>query len=135
MRCVLWFSSLVILMGCTGPRDKNLLPDEGPTTLQVYEQHLGGEIAGQANPAAMTVPATPFVGPALLPGQHAPSRRTQQRLSDLQRDFQQVPNPDLLGYVYPHLRGNLPVPGYFTTFQLYDQNHVARPGEGIVVPR
>lgn len=51
-------------------------------------------------------------------------------LSALQHDFQQVPNPDILGYVYPHLNGSLPVPGYYTAFPLRDRAHYAQLGEG-----
>ena len=51
-------------------------------------------------------------------------------LAALQQDFQQVPNPDILGYVYPHFSGSLPVPGYYTAFPLRDKAHYAQLGEG-----
>ena len=59
----------------------------------------------------------------------APSRRSHPALTDLQRDFQRVPNPDILGYVYPHRAGDLPVPGYYTVFSLYEKTPYAQPGE------
>jgi hypothetical protein len=41
-----------------------------------------------------------------------------------------VPNPDLVMVVYPHLaRGKYPVPGYVTTFPMYDEVIYALPGE------
>lgn len=34
------------LVGCSlGPRPKDLLPDEGPTTREVYDRHISGQIA------------------------------------------------------------------------------------------
>lgn len=50
-------------------------------------------------------------------------------LADL-RNFQPVPNPEILGYVYPHLSGDLPVPGYYTVFRLRARDHYAELGEG-----
>jgi conjugative transfer region lipoprotein (TIGR03751 family) len=39
--------------------------------------------------------------------------------------FHKVPNPELKMYVYPHLAGKdeLPVPGYYTVFNAYTQDH------------
>lgn len=149
------------LAGCaTGPREKDLLPDEGPTTLEIYERHLSGfgpaetgaapargegppdfapwppgrerpDRPGRASPepALRPIRAT-WVGEPVAPGADAESRSGLEALNDLRRDFQRVPNPDILGYVYPHLRGELPVPGYYTSFPLRDRAHYAGPGEG-----
>ena len=57
------------------------------------------------------------------------TRSSAAALADLQ-DFQPVPNPEILGYVYPHLSGDLPVPGYYTVFRLRPSDHYARSGEG-----
>lgn len=59
----------------------------------------------------------------------AATRSSAAALADLQ-DFQQVPNPEILGYVYPHLSGDLPVPGYYTVFRLRTRDHYAQFGEG-----
>ena len=59
----------------------------------------------------------------------AATRSGVAALADL-RDFQSVPNPEILGYVYPHLSGDLPVPGYYTVFRLRPSDHYAQPGEG-----
>jgi hypothetical protein len=142
------------LAGCaSGPRERDLLPDEGPTTLEVYERHLSGATAGEtegtglpepsdaldrvrpdgsAGPAGRAAPAIPVAwsGEPIAPEADADTRRGGDALADLQRDFQQVHNPEILGYVYPHLAGDLPVPGYYTVFPLRDGSRYAEPGEG-----
>ena len=137
-----WFGLLGILGGAGGcsstPSASQLLPDDGPTTLQVYDAHLGGWLLGAASAAPETASA-PAPGQTAPPpggwgipaaaGLTAPSRRSHAALTDLQRDFQRVPNPDILGYVYPHRAGALPVPGYYTVFPLYEKTHYAQSGE------
>jgi len=119
--------------GCSStPSESQRLPDDGPTTLQVYEAHLGGLPPGTASTApapGRTAPPPDGWGAPAAAGLTAPSRRSHQALTDLQRDFQRVPNPDILGYVYPHLAGDLPVPGYYTVFSLYEKTSYAQPGE------
>ena len=43
--------------------------------------------------------------------------------------FPLLPNPRLALYVFPHLRDGTPVPGYITTYRLYERDHHALPGE------
>lgn len=137
---------LLGMAGCaSGPGESDLLPDEGPTTLQVYERHLAGEplsgassAPGDAAAPSPSGEATPPVPPgriampggAIAPTADAETRRGRAALDDLQRDFQRVPNPEILGYVYPHLAEGMPVPGYYTAFPLRDGLHYAEPGEG-----
>ena len=81
-------------------------------------------------PAAAAV-ETPPPGepPGVAAGVDAATRSSAAALADL-RDFQPVPNPEILGYVYPHLSGDLPVPGYYTVFRLRTRDHYAELGEG-----
>jgi conjugative transfer region lipoprotein (TIGR03751 family) len=41
------------------------------------------------------------------------------------KDFHRLPNPELTLYLYPHFAGKeqLPVPGYFTVFNVYPQSY------------
>ena len=50
--------------------------------------------------------------------------------------FPRLPNPSLVMYVFPHLAGaeRTPVPGYATTFPLYERVEYALPGE-VATPR
>lgn len=45
--------------------------------------------------------------------------------------FQKLPNPELQLYVYPHFAGNeeIPIPGYYTSFNAYEKTHYALPSE------
>lgn len=45
--------------------------------------------------------------------------------------FKRLPNPTLVMYVYPHLAGQnaVPIPGYSTTFTMYERTEFALPGE------
>ena len=45
--------------------------------------------------------------------------------------FHKVFNPELKMYVYPHLAGKdqVPVPGYYTAFNAYTQDHYLLPNE------
>lgn len=51
-------------------------------------------------------------------------------LEPMRQRFAKVPNPDLVMVVYPHLaQGKYPVPGYVTTFPMYEETNYALPGE------
>ena len=137
---------LLGMAGCaSGPGESDLLPDEGPTTLQLYERHLAGEPLSGASSAPGDAAAPSPSGrprhPRHRAGSRCPAARSRKpptpkpagsraALDDLQRDFQRVPNPEILGYVYPHRAEGMPVPGYYTAFPLRDGLHYAEPGEG-----
>ena len=57
-------------------------------------------------------------------------RYTRTARNEVHRQFQRLPNPDLVMYVYPHLAGTdpVPVPGY-DGFPLYQRVQYAMPGE------
>ncbi len=58
---------------------------------------------------------------------------TRNQKNEINSQFPQLPNPNIVMYVYPHQAGtgyNLtPVPGYSTVFPLYQHVHYAMPGE------
>ena len=56
---------------------------------------------------------------------------TRDAFNELNLHFPRLPNPTLVLYVYPHLAGasRVPVPGYATTFSLYERVEYALPGE------
>lgn len=115
----------LVLTACTAGGEKaRLLPNEGATT---------AELLGYTNRGHHSLYHDPSItqGIALLPNYQGRSHHTHTHLRELQRDFQQVPNPQILAYVYPHLnQGELPIPGYFTVFNLYDATHYALSAEG-----
>lgn len=107
-----WIS---VLAACGG---KPVLPPEGPTIREIYDTH--------------SVTATSVKAVQLTP----PGNRMDQKplaVSNLKRRFARLYNPTLHLYVYPHLAGSeqLPVPGYYTVFPLYERHEYALPGEPI----
>ena len=56
---------------------------------------------------------------------------TREAFNELDVSFPRLPNPSLVMYVFPHLAGQArtPVPGYATTFSLYERVEYALPGE------
>ena len=81
-------------------------------------------------PQAASAASTPrWEAPGVAGEADSTTRSGVAALADL-RDFRSVPNPEILGYVYPHLSGDLPVPGYYTVFRLRPRDHYAELGEG-----
>ncbi|CAK7033452.1 TIGR03751 family conjugal transfer lipoprotein [Saezia sanguinis] len=58
---------------------------------------------------------------------------TRTAHNEIERQFQRLPNPDMLMYVFPHLSVTdpVPVPGYTTVFPLYQRIQYAMPGERV----
>ena len=55
---------------------------------------------------------------------------TREAANELQVKFPRLPNPELVLYVFPHFspKGR-PIPGYTTSFLLYEKDEYALPGE------
>ena len=55
---------------------------------------------------------------------------TRDAANEIQQLFPRLPNPELVLYVFPHLtpKGR-PVPGYTTSFLMYEKDEYALPGE------
>lgn len=116
----------LIISACSSQRENyKLLPDGGPTTAELISNstnnthsYFGGE-------------SVPYVGKPIMGGYQPNSIYSTDHIQELKRDFQQVPNPEIVGYVYPHLNNNkMPIPGYFTIFKLYKRDHFALTSEG-----
>ena len=127
MRAQLLFLLLaawISLSGCSAMHDKeDLLPQTGPTMLEVYRSHLGQTRRQDGQP-----PATGARGAVDAPGLEG---YTRQAHDDIDTHFKRLPNPDLVLYVFPHLAADsgYPVPGYATVLPMYDQVEYALPGE------
>ena len=117
-----------LMLGCAGTKQA-VLPQDGPSIRAIYARHMrdvplrDAACADRgANPAAH--------GDRALHG-HA---RTASR--EIDAVFPRLANPGLVMYVFPHLAGEarVPVPGYATSFPMYERVEYALPGEGPVVP-
>lgn len=57
---------------------------------------------------------------------------TREAHTELNIRFKRLPNPTLILYVFPHLtKENAPIPGYVTTFPMYEVDQYALPGESL----
>ena len=113
------------LVGCASSKDA-VLPHEGPTMKAIYDAHFEGMNAASTEAARNAVGSRP-----LLPNDEAFAGYTRDSLTELDLHFPRLPNPTLVMYVFPHLAGQsrVPVPGYATTFPMYEHPEYALPGE------
>jgi len=110
------------IVGCA--TEPLLLPDAGPTSLEVFHGQSSESISdGRVNHATYTT--------------YRPEIQSYTRTatSEIDNLFPQVPNQVLTGFVYPHLGSTgHPIPSYSTAFPLYEQTHFAQPGEVPILP-
>ena len=123
IRAVASISTLAVLAGCGGKRA--VLPESGPTMIEIYEDHMGG--AG----ASALVEARAALRRPLAEAGIDDTAYTRTAENEIEALFVRLPNPDLVMYVFPHLatEEGLPVPGYTTVFPMYERVVYALPGE------
>lgn len=117
-----------MVSACATPGKDELLPQDGPTMEQVYRNHVSngeGESAQGGSNHAGILERQIKTGDADWEGY------TRNAGNEIQSIFPRLPNPTLVMYVYPHLStsSRLPVPGYSTSFPMYDRPEYALPGE------
>jgi len=120
----LTLAAWISLAGCSAMHDKeDLLPQTGPTMLEVYRSHLG-QPGRQGGPRTDTGPRGAADGPGL-------EGYARQSRDEIDAQFKRLPNPDLVMFVFPHLAADsgYPVPGYSTVLPMYDHVEYALPGE------
>ena len=113
---VLGLISLGLLHGCS--TTPNVIPSTGPDTLAVYQAHVA---ATHSKPRMMR---------PLQNGQRDLAGFTRDSANEIELTFPRLPNPELVLYVFPHFspKGR-PIPGYSTSFRLYEKDEYALPGE------
>jgi len=120
------------LPGCSST-SPNVIPATGPDTLTVYRNHVAGgnRDAGDSETAVGS-------GGEGEARKDRPVRAGDGDLAGYTRDaaneiavlFPRLPNPELVLYVFPHINGKgRPIPGYTTSFLLYEKEEYALPGE------
>ena len=124
-------SALLVLSGCATDPEK-LLPHGDATMLDIWNQQAAGsgDEPGRRLLDARQTLRPPLQSPVPVIDQTGYTRTVQ---SEIYRQFQRLPNPDLVLYVFPHLSGSesVPVPGYSTVFPLYQRVQYALPGERV----
>ena len=113
------------LVGCAADKD-TILPANGATMERIYTRHFTDIGLREHTSTRRSVQARRIRSDASdLAGY------TRDAYNELDLHFPRLPNPTLVLYVYPHLAGpsRAPVPGYATTFSLYERIEYALPGE------
>ncbi|VFR55143.1 putative lipoprotein [plant metagenome] len=127
--------TIAVLAGCATSKEK-LLPHGDNTMMDVWQQNAGDGGGASQTARRQLLDARQNLRRLLTETdvQAAPAeqtRYTRTARNEVHRQFQRLPNPDLVMYVYPHLAGTdpVPVPGYTTVFPLYQRVQYAMPGE------
>lgn len=123
--------ALLGLGGCATDPEK-VLPHGDATMLDIWNQQTTGssDTSSRRLLDARQTLRRPVQSPMRVIDQTGYTRTAQ---TEIYRQFQRLPNPDLVMYVFPHLTGSeaVPVPGYSTVFPLYQRMHYALPGERV----
>ncbi|HCT7642083.1 TPA: TIGR03751 family conjugal transfer lipoprotein [Morganella morganii] len=129
--------AVAVLGGCATSKEK-LLPHGDHTMMDIWNQNAGDGGGARQVARRQLLDARQSLRRPLsdVDVQAAPAeqmRYTRTARNEVQLQFQRLPNPDLVMYVFPHLAGTdpVPVPGYTTVFPLYQRVQYAMPGERV----
>lgn len=120
---IAWIS--LALGGCASTKE-SVLPQDGPSMKAIYDAHFEGIGADDPYVLRRELGTRPLGDDDVDLAGYSRSAHTE-----LETIFPRLPNPTLVMYVFPHLAGSerVPVPGYATTFTLYERVEYALPGE------
>ncbi|MGE0486179.1 MAG: TIGR03751 family conjugal transfer lipoprotein [Gammaproteobacteria bacterium] len=120
---IAWIS--LALGGCASTKE-SVLPQDGPSMKAIYDAHFEGMGADDPYVLRRELGTRPLGDNDVDLAGYSRTAHTE-----LETIFPRLPNPTLVMYVFPHLAGaeRVPVPGYATTFTLYDRVEYALPGE------
>ncbi|HBO6004959.1 TPA: TIGR03751 family conjugal transfer lipoprotein [Pseudomonas aeruginosa] len=129
--------AVAVLGGCATSTEK-LLPHGDHTMMDIWNQNAGdgggaSQVARRQLLDARQSLRRPLTDADMQAAPAEQMRYTRTARNEVQRQFQRLPNPDLVMYVFPHLAGTapVPVPGYTTVFPLYQRVQYAMPGERV----
>lgn len=126
-----WISKIAIIIfcylinGCAS--SGTAIPQGGPTMAEVYSDAMRESNGETLNQARVEVSKIAISNPM----QSTSSTYTRTSENEINNLFPQLPNPQIVMYVHPHLNNSdeAPVPGYSTAFSLYEKSYYALPGE------
>jgi conjugative transfer region lipoprotein (TIGR03751 family) len=120
---IAWIS--LTLGGCASTKE-SVLPQDGPSMKAIYDTHFEGMGADDPYVLRRELGTRPLGDDDVDLAGYSRTAHTE-----LETIFPRLPNPTLVMYVFPHLAGSerVPVPGYATTFTLYERVEYALPGE------
>ena len=133
-----------VLAGCASNGKDEILPQDGPTMKQVYDHHFTGQPLpdnsdqdekdneNEKDEAQITAKETELrIKRRPAPPDYDLVGYTRDVANEINQVFPSLRNPMLVIYIYPHLSGSErhPVPGYSSSFTLYEKTEYALPGE------
>jgi len=120
---IAWIS--LALGGCASTKE-SVLPQDGPSMKAIYDAHFEGMGADDPYVLRRELGTRPLGDDDVDLAGYSRTAHTE-----LETIFPRLPNPTLVMYVFPHLAGpeRVRVPGYATTFTLYERVEYALPGE------
>ena len=120
---IAWIS--LALGGCASTKE-SVLPEDGPSMKAIYDAHFEGMGADDPYVLRRELGTRPLGDDDVDLAGYSRTAHTE-----LETIFPRLPNPTLVMYVFPHLAGaeRVPVPGYATTFTLYERVEYVLPGE------
>lgn len=125
--------AILFLAGCATSKDE-LLTHNGQTMHDIWSREAGN--GSRAAPELLDARQSlrrPLTTEDVQAAPREQARYTRTAHNEILSQFQRLPNPDLVMYVFPHLAGTdpVPVPGYSTVFPLYQRVQYALPGERV----
>ena len=118
--------SISLLVGGCASTKEAVLPQDGPSMQAIYNAHLEEMAARDPQALRAELGTRP-----LKSGDVSLEGYTRDMHNEIETIFPHLPNPTLVMYVFPHLatEERVPVPGYATTFPMYERVEYALPGE------
>ncbi|PJG84810.1 TIGR03751 family conjugal transfer lipoprotein [Conservatibacter flavescens] len=118
---------LVFLLSACSTSQKELLPTGEETMRDIWNK--GGS---EAQLQYYRDSDNRRIDPVNYISSNEQSAYTRTAENEIKNLFPQLPNPDLIMYVYPHLSTSgepMPIPGYSTVIPFYGRVQYAQPGE------
>ena len=123
------------LAGCSTTKDA-MLTHGDQTMLDIWDAGTGGSAGGRQSRQLMDARQSlrrPITDTDIQSFPSIQAAYTRTATNEIYSQFQRLPNPDMVMYIFPHLAGTdpVPVPGYSTVFPLYQRVQYALPGERV----
>ncbi|MGH2604156.1 MAG: TIGR03751 family conjugal transfer lipoprotein [Dehalococcoidia bacterium] len=121
---------LAVMLAACSTAGKDIFPKDLPTMEQIYHGHYQAMGMGDPGDAGLRDIRERAGGLSAPVGYTGNAEYARDAYTELAARFPRLPNPDILMYVDPHLTASgEPVPGYTTSFPLYESVEYALPGE------
>ncbi len=113
------------LAGCATNKEA-VLPQDGPSMKAIYDSHFEQMGTNTVSAVRVELSRRPVdADSASLQG------FSRDAYNELDITFPRLPNPVLVMFIFPHLatEERVPIPGYSTTFPMYERIEYSLPGE------